>query len=242
MSDRNLLHYFNTNGMKHSLSPPADAVEKEDPVTLNETASDDSIEIISKRRRTSNKKAVKYAEEKEDDDVDFENDPILPPPTGNSITKYFSPVDKSIVARKTRVKPCVVTVEAQVHGSPKKVPKLIIKKVPGKKRKKKKIGISGSQGDVIEFVSSEVMPQEDNIPTAAVVNEEPALTDTSVVLIDKQDKPEDSTKAARKSIKPTWTMRICLEENIKASSDGGMFIWHTFMFFSNCMCKMYDEK
>jgi len=225
MTDRNLMHYFNANPTKPLPTSPAAAPAE--CVTLNETC-DDSVETVGRRRRTAGSKA-KYIEEKESDD-DFENDPIMPPLNGNSITKYFSPVDKASVVSKTKVKPCVMTVQAQVHGSPKKVPKLVLKKVTGdkKKKRKKKVGISGTQADVIEFVSSEELPVgnvENSHQTITQSTEQPESMGTPLVLpiSNTSFETSDSSESMKPSrSKTNWTMRICLEENIK-SSDKGMF-------------------
>ena len=232
MADRNLMHYFNANPTKPLPTSPAAAPAES--VTLNETC-DEFVENVGRRRRTAGSKA-KYIEEKESDD-DFENDPIMPPLNGNSITKYFSPVDKASVASKTKVKPCVMTVQAQVHGSPKKVPKLVLKKVTvgeKKKKRKKKVGISGTQADVIEFVSSEELPVgnvDNSHQTTTPSTEQPESMGTPPVLPISKTSFETSDSSASELAeakqtgrsKTNWTMRICLEENIKTLSDNGMF-------------------
>lgn len=222
MADRNLMHYFNLNPSKpcSTTSPEAES-EKQGLVTLNETC-DESVETVGRRRRTAGSKA-KYVQEKDSDD-DFENDPIMPPLNGNSITKYFSPVDKVAIARKTKVKSSVMTVQAQVHGSPQKVPKLVLKKVTCKKKKKKKVGISGSQADVIEFVSSEELPvgNSDILTTHSTEQLESMCTPTVLTISNTSFKTSDSSVSMKPSINKTnWTMKICLGENIK-SSDNGM--------------------
>lgn len=190
MSNRNLMHYFSPNVTKptQATSPVADDVPRDDAANNPQT--------VAKRSRTSKVKPIAI-----DDDDDFEDDPIMPHPNGNSITKYFSPVDRA-TATKRKPKPCKMTVEVQIHGSPKKQTARApaTRKVP--KKKKRKTGIPSCLADTIELVSSEELVTESS-PSPEVID----VTQQSV-------EPKILTP------KTKWKMKIRLEETPKPSSDG----------------------
>ena len=147
MSNRNLTDFFSPKASvtaSKPVSPPVEVLEV------------GSVEKVKQKRKRSKVNV------REDTDDDFEEEPILPPQSGNSITKYFSPVARSLASQKPKNSQtaCVLTVKAQVHGSPKKCTPgnepLILKRLLKKKRKKKS-GITSSQADKIEFISSETL-------------------------------------------------------------------------------------
>ena len=191
MSNRNLMHYFSPNAGK----PAAEVTSPLDDVPGG-TAST----AYAKRSRTSGAKVTSVVL---DDDDDFENDPILPPQIGNSITKYFSPVDRSTVKKKP--KPCLMTVQVQVHGSPQKQTSrnLTIKKVP--RKKKRKTGISSALADSIELVSSEELVTTDSSPSPEAMEVDPPV----------QSQPETP--------KTQWKMKIRLAENVKVSDGNTIY-------------------
>lgn len=158
MPKSNLMLYFSPNGAK----PPEVTTSSLDNVSRDTTSSAARPSTAKRSRSGTPKNSSAAAAVLTDDDL--ENDPILPPQNGNSITKYFSPVDRA-TALKRKVKPSVLTVEVQIHGSPKKqgsqpVASAATKKAP--KKKKRKVGIPGSLADTIELLSSEQVVMEPN--------------------------------------------------------------------------------
>merc|ERR1712071_590759 len=112
MSNRNLMHYFSPSVSKLGKS-------KEDE--------EKNCEIITLSPPSPMRcpKPVKSNVSPESLDVEKndENDEILPLPLENSIKRYFTPVDRNKAANRPRKDLCLVTVKAQIHGSPKKIPK-----------------------------------------------------------------------------------------------------------------------
>lgn len=148
MSNRNLTDFFSPKSSvtaSKPVSPPVEIVDLS------------PVEKVKQKRKRSKVNV------REDTDDDFEEEPILPPLNGNSITKYFSPVARPLASQKPKNSQtaCVLTVKAQVHGSPKKCAPgnepMILKRLLKKKRKKKS-GITSSQADKIELISSETLP------------------------------------------------------------------------------------
>lgn len=187
------MHYFSPNVTTkptERTSPVADDVSRDNPINNPQT--------VAKRSRTGGSKVKPLAI---DDDDDFENDSIFPPLNGNSITKYFSPVER-VATTKRKPKPCKMTVEVQVHGSPKKQTARVpaTKKVP--KKKKRKTGLPSSLADTIELVSSEEMVTESS-PS-------PEMEDVTPQPVE----PQIETPRTK------WKMKIRLEETVKPSSDG----------------------
>lgn len=147
MSNRSLVEYF---------SPTSTANKRNDPLSSNHVS--EVISPIAEKavgRRQKKSKAPAQA----DIHDDFEDDVILPAQNGNSITKYFSPVDKTQSLKKSNsLKVSKLTVQVQVHGSPKKLetPPVTAKRLL-KKKARKKLGLPCSQADKIEVVSSELI-------------------------------------------------------------------------------------
>lgn len=193
MSNRNLVHFFTQNTAKPAAS------------SVDDVSGDTVSSSLVKRPRTGGSKTRSILLT-EDDDDDFENDHILPPRYGNSITKYFSPVDKATASKKTS-KPCKMTVEAQVHGSPTKhqCNRILLSKKTLKK-KKRKTGIPSSLADTIELVSTEELITEPNL------NQEP------------MEAPQPTVQKSANCTKP-WKMKICLERNIKISGGKSLSIF-----------------
>ena len=201
MSNRNLMHYFSPTLPK--------SISKKD-VTDCEVIADSPVKFPVTRG---------LPEVVNGDTDEFENDEILPLPVENSITRYFTPVDRSKVVKKQQKDLCLVTVKAQVHGSPKKVVRKSPKKSPcnlpskspskspikaksSKKKKKKRVGIPASQADVIEVISSvEVKKDFISIPKKILEN-------------------RNSCDEPVMPLKPKWKMKICLEKT-KSTSDSG---------------------
>ena len=109
----------------------------------------------------------------DEDDDDF----IIPPRNGNSITRYFAPAEKNFSGTKKNGGLDKVTVKADVHDSPEeKEFKKVIKgavvtttKVQARKKRNRRSGISGKQADLIEVVSSEELEQ---VPAAQPATKE----------------------------------------------------------------------
>lgn len=204
MSHRNLTHFFSPNSVKPLLSPESDT-----------NGQDCMTPVIEKARKKTKQSIVKSAHSPQDED--FENEPLMPSQNGNSITNYFSPVDRSSQASKKKKyqKPAIMTVEAQVHGSPTKQKGHIIlkfKKVT-KKAKKKKTGIPESLANKIEVLSSEeVAPpvsQPEVSATAAVVN----MSANTVNICKENGLP-----------KQKWQLKLCFNSSVN-SSDGKFFLF-----------------
>jgi hypothetical protein len=87
MSNRNLMHYFSPNV---TIKPPDELTSSLAADDVPRDGVETAVQSVTKRPRTAKISSVAV----DDDDDDFENDTILPPQYGNSITKYFSPVDK----------------------------------------------------------------------------------------------------------------------------------------------------
>ena len=155
MSNRNLVDYFSPTNVNKRV---AAAVPDQEPAVSSVPVENKAVNGGTKPRRSRKVRGTVCENETDDSDFVME-EPILPQQNGNAITKYFTPVDKAkaAVTGKKTASPCVLTVQAQVHGSPKKSgsqqPNDL--KKPLKKKKKKKTGIPGSQADKIELVSSE---------------------------------------------------------------------------------------
>lgn len=207
MSNRNLTHYFSPNAVKPILS--AESAQNSQECTTP---------VIEKTSKKNKPRTSKSTAPVPDDEDDFENDPVLPLQNGNAITKYFSPVDKSTLAgkRKKAAKPSVMTVEAQVHGSPSKQNGHIIlkfKRVP-KKVKKKKIGIPQALADKIEVLSSEeVASAPSPVEEMVSVVKQPEVPHAPTVL--PKEKPLTKQK---------WQLRLRLDDSIN-SSDGESWLF-----------------
>lgn len=186
------MHYFSPNVEKPvELTSPLDDVPGDTATTAQSGA---------KRTRTGGAKVTSIILE----DDDFENDPILPPQHGNSITKYFSPVDRSTITRKPK-KPCLMTVQVQVHGSPQKLAtnNPTTKKIP--RKKKRKTGIPSALADTIELVSSEELVTTDSSPSPEAME------------IDQPTAPLPETPRTQ------WKMKIRLADDVKVS-DGNVLL------------------
>ena len=189
MSNRNLTHYFSPNVVKPN----------EKAISVDDVSKDTVAPSVSKRSRS--RSVAKEDSIVLDNDDDFENDPILPPRDSQSITKYFSPVDRTTLKRKP--KPCVMTVEVQVHGSPKKPTRTVVARKVTRK-KKKKSGIPSCLADTIELVSSEEMVSSES--SSSLEPMEVTLKETPVEMC-----------------KSRWKMKIRLEDSTKASDGKNVF-------------------
>lgn len=188
MSNRNLMHYFSPNATKPNEVTSSDDIPGDSPET--------SAKSVTKRPRTVKVRTVVV----DNNDDDFENDSLFVPCTdhnGSSITKYFSRVDRQAAIKKP--KPCVLTVEAQIHGSPSKKGSRnpTAKKV--QKKKKQKLGIPSDVADTIVLISSEELVTTESSPS-------PDTTDAV-----QPSEPQPQTP------KSAWKMKICLTDNVKVS-------------------------
>ncbi len=182
------MHYFSPNVTIKPDELTSSLATDDVPRDVVETA----VQSVTKRPRTAKINTVVV-----DDDDDFENDTILTP--RNSITKYFSPVDRQAVTRKHK-KPCIMTVQVQVHGSPQKKgckAPASVKKV--QRKKKRKIGIPSALADTIELVSSEELMTESSPSPEVMVD------------IKNADPVQPQTPKSK------WKMKICLSGNVKVS-------------------------
>lgn len=193
MSNRNLMHYFSPHATKPTEMMSCDGI----PGDLPET----SAKSVTKRTRTSKVRPVAVDDE---DDNDFDDDSLFLPRTtqpGNSITKYFSRVDREDATNKSKKKskPCIMTVEAQVHGSPPKKGSKIhtVKKM--QKKKKRKLGIPSAIADTIELISSEELVTTESSPSPEVMD---------AVQFSEPQPPTPKSE---------WKMKICLSSNVKVS-------------------------
>lgn len=195
MSNRNLMHYFSPHATKPTEMMSCHGI----PGDLPET----SAKSVTKRTRTSKVRPVAVDDE---DDDDFDDDSLFLPRTtqpGNSITKYFSQVDREDTTNKSKKKskPCIMTVEAQVHGSPPKKGSKIhtVKKM--QKKKKRKLGIPSAIADTIELISSEELVTTESSPSPEVMD---------AVQFSEPQPPTPKSE---------WKMKICLSSNVKVSDD-----------------------
>ena len=143
---RSLTHYFSPNPVKKQI------YEEE---SKHYAARDDEDFVVAEKKTKI--KNVKKINGNNEDKFDLDTDEIIPPQNGNSIKRYFARADKT--TKKNKVNDCILTVQALIHGSPKKnFPKAKSREKQGKgKRSKKTTGIPSCQADLIEVVSEETL-------------------------------------------------------------------------------------